>query len=131
MDKKVISTQAAPGAIGPYSQAIRAGRFVYTSGQLPINPETGELVTDIKEATAQVLENIKAILEEAGTSLDKVVKTLVFLSDMNDFTAMNEVYAKYFIASPPARSCVQVARLPKDAKVEIEAVALVEGSCMD
>lgn len=126
MDKIVVSTQNAPGAIGPYSQAIKVGHFVYTSGQLPINPATGELVNDIKEATAQSLENVKAILEEAGTSLDKVIKTLVFLSDMNDFAAMNEVYAKCFTANAPARSAVQVAKLPKDAKVEIEVVALVD-----
>jgi 2-iminobutanoate/2-iminopropanoate deaminase len=124
MEKQVITTTGAPGAIGPYSQAIRAGHFVYTSGQLPINPSSGELVADIKEATAQSLENVKAILEEAGTSLDKVVKTLVFLRDMNDFAAMNEVYAKYFTANAPARSCVQAAKLPKDAIVEIEVVAL-------
>ncbi|MBL4935895.1 RidA family protein [Clostridium sp. YIM B02515] len=126
MDKKIISTKNAPGAIGPYSQAIKAGNFVYTSGQLPVNPATGELVSDIKEATAQSLENVKAILEEAGTSLNKVVKTLVFISDMNDFAAMNEVYAKYFTENPPARSCVEVARLPKDAKVEIEVIALMD-----
>jgi len=126
MQKKIISTKNAPGAIGPYSQAIKAGNFVYTSGQLPVNPATGELVSDIKEATAQSLENVKAILEEAGTSLNKVVKTLVFISDMNDFAAMNEVYAKYFTENPPARSCVEVARLPKDAKVEIEVIALMD-----
>ena len=126
MDKQVISTTEAPGAIGPYSQAIKAGHFIYTSGQLPINPASGELINDIKEATAQALENVKAILEEAGTSLDKVVKTLVFLSDMNDFAAMNEVYAKYFAVNAPARSCIQAAKLPKDAKVEIEVIALVD-----
>lgn len=126
MEKKVISTSGAPAAIGPYSQAIKAGSFVYTSGQIPINPATGELIGDIKEATDQSLKNVKAILEEAGTSMDKVVKTVVFLADMNDFAAMNEVYAKYFTENPPARSCVQVAKLPKGARVEIEAVALTE-----
>jgi 2-iminobutanoate/2-iminopropanoate deaminase len=126
MEKKVISTKGAPGAIGPYSQAIRTGSFVYTSGQLPINPESGELISDIKEATNQAIKNVKAILEEAGTSLDKVVKTLVFLKDMNDFIAMNEVYSKYFTENPPARSCVEVAKLPKDAVVEIEVIALTE-----
>ncbi|ERI94764.1 putative endoribonuclease L-PSP [Clostridiales bacterium oral taxon 876 str. F0540] len=126
MDKKIVSTKNAPGAIGPYSQAVKAGNFVYTSGQLPVNPATGELISDIKEATAQSLENVKAILEEAGTSLEKVVKTLVFISDMNDFAAMNEVYAKYFTENAPARSCVEVARLPKDAKVEIEVIALID-----
>jgi 2-iminobutanoate/2-iminopropanoate deaminase len=126
MEKQVISTKGAPGAIGPYSQAIKAGHFVYTSGQLPINAVSGELISDIKGATAQSLENVKAILAEAGTSLDKVVKTLVFLSDMNDFAAMNEVYSQYFTANAPARSCVEVARLPKDAKIEIEVIALMD-----
>ncbi|WP_055667769.1 RidA family protein [Desnuesiella massiliensis] len=126
MAKTVISTQGAPGAIGPYSQAIKVGNLVFTSGQLPINASTGVLVEDIKEATKTSLENVKAILEEAGTSLDKVVKTLVFLKDMNDFAAVNEVYASYFTENPPARSCVEVARLPKDAKVEIEVIALVD-----
>lgn len=126
MAKTVISTQGAPGAIGPYSQAIKVGNLVFTSGQLPINVSTGVLVEDIKEATKTSLENVKAILEEAGTSLDKVVKTLVLLKDMNDFAAVNEVYASYFTENPPARSCVEVARLPKDAKVEIEVIALVD-----
>jgi 2-iminobutanoate/2-iminopropanoate deaminase len=123
--KQVISTKGAPGAIGPYSQAIKAGNFVYTSGQLPINPANGELVDDIKKATEQSLENVKAILQEAGTTMDKVIKTVVFLRDMNDFSAMNEVYGTYFKENAPARSCVQVAKLPKDAVVEIEVVALV------
>jgi 2-iminobutanoate/2-iminopropanoate deaminase len=123
--KQVISTKGAPGAIGPYSQAIKAGNFVYTSGQLPINPANGELIDDIKKATEQSLENVKAILQEAGTTMDKVIKTVVFLRDMNDFSAMNEVYGTYFKENAPARSCVQVARLPKDAVVEIEVVALV------
>jgi 2-iminobutanoate/2-iminopropanoate deaminase len=124
--KQVISTKGAPGAIGPYSQAIKAGNFVYTSGQLPINPASGELVDEIKKATEQSLENVKAILEEAGTSLDKVIKTVVFLRDMNDFAAMNEVYRTYFKENAPARSCVQVAKLPKDAVVEIEVIAVME-----
>ena len=126
MAKTVISTQGAPGAIGPYSQAIKVGNFVFTSGQLPINASTGVLVEDIKEATKTSLENVKAILEESGTSMDKVVKTLVFLKDMKDFAAVNEVYATYFKENPPARSCVEVARLPKDAKVEIEVIASVD-----
>lgn len=126
MAKTIISTQGAPGAIGPYSQAIKVGNLVFTSGQLPIDPSTGALVEDIKEATKTSLENVKAILEEAGTSLDKVVKTLVFLKDMKDFAAVNEVYAAYFKENPPARSCVEVARLPKDAKVEIEVIALID-----
>lgn len=125
MNKEVISTNNAPGAIGPYSQAIKAGNFIYTSGQLPINSKNNELIEDIKNATAQCLENVKAILEEAGTSMDKVVKTLVFLKDLNDFSAMNEVYASYFKENPPARSCIEVSKLPKDAIVEIEVVALI------
>lgn len=123
--RKVISTKGAPGAIGPYSQAIKAGNFLYTSGQIPIDHVSGELVTDIEEATERSLENVKAILEEAGTSMDKVVKTVVFLKDMNDFAAMNEVYGRYFKENPPARSCVEVAKLPKDAVIEIEVVALL------
>lgn len=123
MAKTVINTEKAPGAIGPYSQGIRTGNLVYTSGQLPINAGTGEMATEIKEATKYSLENCKAILEEAGTSMDKVVKTTVFLKDLADFVAMNEVYATFFTSEPPARSCFQVAALPKDALVEIEVVA--------
>ena len=123
MAKTVISTEKAPGAIGPYSQGIRTGNLVYTSGQLPINAASGEMATEIKEATKYSLENCKAILEEAGTSMDKVVKTTVFLKDLADFAAMNEVYATFFTSEPPARSCFQVAALPKDALVEIEVVA--------
>lgn len=126
MDKIIVKTEKAPAAIGPYSQGVRVGNLLYTSGQLPIN-EAGELVgDDIKKATAVCLDNIKAILEEAGTSMDKVVKTLVFIKDMNDFAALNEVYATYFTANPPARSCVQPARLPKDALVEIEVIAMID-----
>ena len=127
MEKIIISTNNAPAAIGPYSQAVKVGNLLYTSGQLAINVATGELINDdIKKATAQSLDNVKAILAEAGSSLDKVVKTLVFLKDMNDFAAMNEVYAQYFSENPPARSCVQAAKLPKDAIVEIEVIAIVE-----
>lgn len=125
MNKEIISTEKAPGALGPYSQGIKIGEFVFTSGQIPINPATGELVTDIKEATKQSLENVKAVLEEAGTSLEKVVKVGIFLNDMNDFAAVNEVYATYFDEFKPARSCVEVARLPKDSVIEIEAIATV------
>ncbi|MCJ7690489.1 MAG: RidA family protein [Clostridiaceae bacterium] len=126
MEKHVISTSKAPAAIGPYSQAVKVGELLYTSGQLPINSATGEFINnDIKKATAQSLENVKAILEEAGTSLDKVVKTLVFLKDMNDFADMNEVYSQYFSSNPPARSCIQAGKLPKDALVEIEVIAIV------
>lgn len=121
--KKVIATTNAPGAIGPYSQAIEAGPFVYTSGQLPINPADGTMPADIAGQTRQSLENVKAILNEAGLSMDNVVKTLVFLADMNDFAAMNAVYQDYFSAPYPARSAVAVKTLPKNALVEIEVVA--------
>ena len=124
MTKEVINTNNAPAAIGPYSQVVIVGDFVYTSGQIPLNPATGELFTDIKLATKQSMENIKAILEEAGTSLNNVVKTSIFLKDLNDFEAVNEVYGTYFIENKPARSCVQVAKLPKDAVIEIEAIAV-------
>ena len=124
MTKEVINTNNAPEAIGPYSQGVIVGDFVYTSGQIPLNPVTGELVTDIKLATKQSMENIKAILEEAGTSLNNVVKTSIFLKDLNDFEAVNEVYGTYFIENKPARSCVQVAKLPKDAVIEIDAIAV-------
>ena len=124
MTKEVINTNNAPEAIGPYSQVVIVGDFVYTSGQIPLNPATGELVTDIKLATKQSMENIKAILEEAGTSLNNVVKTSIFLKDLNDFEAVTEVYGTYFIENKPARSCVQVAKLPKDAVIEIEAIAV-------
>ncbi|HBV85163.1 RidA family protein [Desulfosporosinus sp.] len=126
MIKQTLNTQNAPAAIGPYSQGVKVGNLIFTSGQLPINTETGELVTDIEGATKQSLDNVKAILESSGSSMDKVVKTVVFLKDMNDFVAMNTVYATYFQNNPPARSAVQVARLPKDAIVEIEAIALAE-----
>ena len=124
MTKEVINTNNAPEAIGPYSQGVIVGDFVYTSGQIPLNPVTGELVTDIKLATKQSMENIKAILEEAGTSLNNVVKTSIFLKDLNDFEAVNEVYGTYFIENKPARSCVQVTKLTKDTVIEIEAIAV-------
>ena len=123
MKREVIHTNNAPGAIGPYSQGIIVGDFVYTSGQIPINPATGVMETDIKLATKQSMEKIKAILEAAGTSLENVVKTSIFLKDLNDFAVVNEVYGTYFTENPPARSCVQVAKLPKDAVIEIEAIA--------
>lgn len=126
MNKQTVSTQNAPAAIGPYSQGMKVGNLIYTSGQLPINTQSGELIADIEGATKQSLDNVKAILESAGSSMDKVVKTVVFLRDMNDFVAMNAVYATYFPKNPPARSAVQVARLPKDAILEIEAIALAE-----
>ena len=123
MKREVIHTNNAPGAIGPYSQGIIVGDFVYTSGQIPINPATGVMETDIKLATKQSMENVKAILEAAGTSLENVVKTSIFLKDLNDFAVVNEIYGTYFSENPPARSCVQVAKLPKDAVIEIEAIA--------
>src|SRR5680860_114396 len=126
MNKETVATQNAPAAIGPYSQGVKVGNLIFTSGQLPINTQSGELVADIEGATKQSLDNVKAILESAGSSMDKIVKTVVFLKDMNDFVAMNAVYATYFPSNPPARSAVQVARLPKDAVVEIEAIALAE-----
>lgn len=122
--KKVIATTAAPGAIGPYSQAIDAGSFVYASGQLPIDPATGEMPEGITAQTAQSLANVKAILAEAGLTLNNVVKTTVFLADMGDFAAMNSVYAENFAAPYPARSAVAVKTLPKNALVEIEVIAV-------
>lgn len=121
--KKVIATTNAPGAIGPYSQAIDAGAFVFISGQIPVNPVTGEIPEGISSQTFQSIENIKAILKETGLSLDNVVKTTVFLADMNDFAAMNEVYGNNFTAPYPARSAVAVKDLPKKVLVEIEVIA--------
>lgn len=125
MKREIIKTNNAPQAIGPYSQGIKIGDFIFTSGQIPVNPVTGELVMDIQKATRQSLENVKAVLEAAGTTLDKVVKVGVFVKDMNDFALVNEIYAEYFGENPPARSCVEVARLPKDAVIEIEAIATI------
>lgn len=125
--KKIISTPKAPAAIGPYSQAIVVGDMVYTSGMIPIIPETGELETgDIKAQANQAIKNLVTLLEEAGSDAGSVVKTTVFIKDMNDFAAVNEVYATYFTENFPARSCVEVARLPKDVKIEIEAVAVLK-----
>ena len=122
----VVSTDKAPGAIGPYSQAVRVNGMVFCSGQIPIDPATGNFVSEeIAEQTEQVLKNLNAVLESAGSGLDRVVKTTVFLADMEDFAAMNEVYSKYFDANKPARATVQAARLPRDAKVEIDCVAIV------
>ena len=123
--KTVIRTEKAPGAIGPYSQGIAGGGLIFVSGQIPLNPATGAFPETIEEMTKQSLTNIRNILEAAGSSMDKVVKTTVFLKDMNDFAAMNGVYATFFPEdSCPARSAVEVARLPKDVKIEIEAIAL-------
>lgn len=122
--KEVVLTARGPKPIGPYSQAIKANGLVFVSGQIALDPQSGEFVgTDVRQQTERVLENLKAILEAAGTSLKHVVKTTVFLKDMNDFPAMNEAYAKYFSTIPPARSTVQAARLPKDALVEIDVIA--------
>jgi len=127
VNRKIISTDQAPAAIGPYSQGVVAeGSLIFTAGQIPINPKTGELVRgDIQTQSRQVLDNLKAVLEASGAGLENVVKTTVFLSDMNDFAAMNEIYAEYFPQNPPARSAVQVARLPKDVRIEVECVAVV------
>jgi 2-iminobutanoate/2-iminopropanoate deaminase len=127
MSKTIVSTQNAPAAIGPYSQAIVTPQgFVYTAGQIPIDPSTGNIVAgDIKAQTARVMENLKAILEASGSNMERVVKTTVFLADMGEFAAMNEVYGGYFKSNPPARSTVQVSRLPKDVRIEIEAIGLV------
>ncbi len=123
--KKIVKTKHAPSAIGPYSQAVDLGNLVFTSGQIPLNPQTGELVTDdIQAAARQSMENVKAILEAAGTGLQNVVKTTVYVKDLNDFKAVNEIYGSYFEGDCPARSCVQVAKLPMDALVEIEAIAV-------
>lgn len=124
--KKVIFSKEAPAAIGPYSQGIATGNLVFTSGQLPINPKTGEMPETIEAQTRQSLENVAAVLEEAGSGMDKIVKTTVFLSDMDNFAKVNEVYASFFDDSAPARSAVQVARLPKDADIEIEAIAYID-----
>ncbi len=124
--KEIISTESAPGAIGPYSQAIKVNGMVFCSGQIPIDVATGEFVShDVAEQTDQVLKNLTAVLNAAGTDLNGVVKTTVFLSDMNDFAVMNEVYGRYFSENKPARATVQAARLPKDAKVEIDCIAVV------
>ena len=123
--RSIISTDRGPKAIGPYSQAIKANGFVFLSGQIPLDPASQQLVSgDIAVQTERVLQNISGILEAAGASLARVVKTTVFLKNMGDFAAMNEVYARYFTAEPPARSTVEVARLPKDVLVEIEVIAL-------
>lgn len=127
--KNIIATDHAPRAIGPYSQAVQAGDLVFASGQIPIDPATGEFVAGgIAEQTEQVLRNLTAVFEAAGVEMNQVVKTTVFLADMDDFTAMNEVYGRFFGDAPPARASVQAARLPRDARVEIEAIAVVTGT---
>jgi len=125
--KDIVETNSAPRAIGPYSQAIKAGGLLFASGRIPIDPFTGEFVAGgIAEQTEQVIRNLTAVLEAGHSSLDRVVKTTVFLADMSDFIAMNEVYGRYFSLQPPARSTVQAARLPRDARVEIDAIAMVQ-----
>ena len=123
--KKVVHTQAAPQAIGPYSQAIAANGLLFVSGQIPVNPVDGSIDTDIKKQTEQSLANVKAILAAEGKTVADVVKTTVFIKNMNDFAAANEVYGSVFNENPPARSCVEVARLPKDVLVEIEVIAVL------
>ena len=125
MNKTIISTDKAPKAIGPYSQAIEVNGMIFTSGVIPINPETNELVNgDIKVQAEQAIGNLAALLKEAGSDTEQVIKTTVFIKDMNDFAALNEIYANYFTGVFPARSCVEVARLPKDVLIEMEAIAL-------
>jgi 2-iminobutanoate/2-iminopropanoate deaminase len=125
--KRVISTPAAPTAIGPYSQAVVHSGFVFLSGQIPLDPATGQIVEgDVSAQTARVLENIKAILEAAGSSLDKVLKTTLFVQNIADFAAINEVYARYFVNDPPARSTVEAARLPRHVQVEIDCIAAID-----
>ena len=126
MKKKVIQTEKAPKAIGPYSQAIQAGDFLFHSGQIPLDPKTGELVKgDIRQQTQRVLENIKGILESQKLGMENVVKVTLFLKDIGNFNQVNEVYATYFPSSPPARSTVEVSKLPRNAEIEIEAIALI------
>lgn len=127
MEKEIITTEKAPQAIGPYSQAVKVGNLLYTSGQIPLSPVNGSLIEGgVAEQTKQVLENLQAVLIAAGTSMDKVIKTTVFLKNMENFNIVNEIYAQYFTSNYPARSCVQVVKLPKDVEVEIEVIALVE-----
>jgi 2-iminobutanoate/2-iminopropanoate deaminase len=126
MGKKVIKTQRAPNAIGPYSQAIQAGNIIFLSGQIPLDPNTGELVTgDIQQQTRRVLENLKGVLESQNLHMEDIVKTTIFVKNMDHFSSINEVYATYFPSSPPARSTIEVARLPKNSDIEIEAVAFI------
>ena len=125
--KDIIATDRAPRAIGPYVQAVRAGNLIFASGQIPIDPATGEFVPGgIAAQTEQVLRNLTAVFEAAGVGMNQVIKTTVFLADMDDFTAMNEVYGRFFGEEPPARATVQAARLPRDARVEIEAIAVAD-----
>jgi len=126
MERKIISTENAPGAIGPYSQGIRIDNLVYTSGQIPVNPATGEVPNGIEAQTKQSLENVKAVLEAGGSCMKNAVKLLIFIKDMNDFVKVNKIYGQFFTENYPARSCVEAARLPKDVLVEIEAIGIAE-----
>jgi 2-iminobutanoate/2-iminopropanoate deaminase len=126
MDRNVIKTTYAPAAVGPYSQAIKTGDMVFVSGQIPLDPKTGEIVAgDVQDQTRQALNNLKAVLVASGASLSNVVKTTVFITDMGQFAAVNEIYSEFFAADPPARSCVQVGALPRGAEVEVEAIAVL------
>src|ERR1700675_1224949 len=130
--KKIISTNEAPAAVGPYSQAVRAGSMVFCAGQIPLDPKSGQIVSqDVAEQTRRVLDNLTAVLKSARLTLSDVVKTTVFVTDLADFQTVNEIYAKYFSAQPPARSTVQVAALPKAARVEIEAIAVADDQVRD
>ena len=127
MDREIIATDKAPAAVGPYSQAVRVGDFVFTAGQIPLNPATGQMVEgSIEVQTRQALTNVSAVLEAAGTTLSNVVKTTVFMADMGEFKAMNGAYAEFFSAAPPSRSAIQAAALPLGARIEIEAVAIIK-----
>ncbi len=124
MEKFVVSTKAAPAAIGPYSQAIEVNGVIYTSGMIPVIPETGEVVEGIEAQARQALSNVRALLESQGSGMEHIIKTTVFIKNMDDFAKVNEVYASFFKSDFPARSCVEVARLPKDVLIEVEAIAL-------
>ncbi|MBD3399987.1 MAG: reactive intermediate/imine deaminase [Candidatus Coatesbacteria bacterium] len=124
MERRIVNTDRAPAAVGPYSQAVVAGGLVFTAGQIPVDPATGELIDEIRAATRRVLENLDAVLRAAGSSLEQAVKLTVFMTDLGQFAAMNEVYAEFFPETHPARSAVEVARLPKNAVIEAEAVAV-------
>jgi 2-iminobutanoate/2-iminopropanoate deaminase len=125
MEKAIIKTEKSPAAIGPYNQGTVAGGFLFTSGQLPINPVTGQVPLTIEEQTVQVMENLKAIIEEAGSSMDKVMKCTVYLQNFSDFDVMNKIYSSYFPTNPPARACVEVSKMAKKALVEMDAIAIV------
>jgi len=126
MEKKIINTDKSPRAIGPYNQGIVAGGFLFTSGQLPINPDTGEVLVSIEGQTKQVLDNLKAIVEEAGSRMENVVKCTVYLQNMDDFNVMNDIYATYFPSNPPARATVEVSKMAKNALVEIDAIVALD-----